>query len=383
MNKTIKIGFLFPYSSIFPQMSQDIIDGFFSVVPAAQKNQFQFYPEYVDLGQTENVKTAFNKLVSFQNVDIMSGIISYKLLPDIVQLLGRRQKLGFFFDMGEYVPPEESLPAPVFFNSVELWQDEYALGNWAQKTFGGKGAILMSTYDAGYHLHSSFWQGAIEAGAEEIDVHTLPYIDSVPSSITPILPLFFKKIEDAKADFLHALFCGNETYEFYHAFRNSRLYKKIPLVVSPHMSTREVLSKTKTLNISCYSTTGWDFSPQQPLIKNYENTYGKQASIFAVMGIEMGIAMHEILPKLEKGDTEAAAKILRNNTFNGPRGNRTFHLNKRSNNCIINIEKLSSQNLGTPRLTVGEFKFQFTDHANIFSFHAQAESGWKNPYLCV
>lgn len=96
MNKTIKIGFLFPYSSIYPNMSQDIIDGFHSVIPEPLKNSFQFYPEYIDLGQTENIKTAINKLMSFHRVDILSGIISYKLLPEIVQLIGWRKKLAFF-----------------------------------------------------------------------------------------------------------------------------------------------------------------------------------------------------------------------------------------------------------------------------------------------
>ncbi|MFV0590491.1 MAG: ABC transporter substrate-binding protein [Draconibacterium sp.] len=387
MNKTIKIGFLFPYSSIFPNMSQDIIDGILSVFPAALKNRIQFYPEYVDLGQTENVKTAFQKLLAFHHVDIMSGIISYKLLPEIVQFLGDRQKLGIFFDMGENIPPAEALPAPVFANSLALWKQEFALGNWAQKNFGGKGAILMSTYDAGYHLHTSFWQGAMEAGAEEIDMHTLPYFEDVSKSISAILPPFFEKIETAKANFLHALFCGNETNEFYKAFRNSSLYKKIPLIVSPPMAIREVLVNIEMLNISVYSTSGWDFSSgtasQHPLIINYKNTYGKPASVFAVMGMEAGMAIKAIFPELEKGDTGTALKILRETAFEGPRGNKSFKLYNFSENNAITIEKYASQNPGSSSLTVGEFQLKTINPIAINTFHAESESGWKNPYLCI
>ena len=368
-------------------MSQDIIDGILSVFPATLKNRIQFYPEYIDLGQTENIKTAFQKLLAFHRVDIMSGIISYKLLPEIVQFLGDRQKPGIFFDMGENIPPAESLPAPVFANSLALWKHEFALGNWAQKNFGGKGAILMSTYDAGYQLHTSFWQGAIEAGAEEIDMHTLPYFDDVSKSISAILPSFFEKIEKAKVNFLHALLCGSETFEFYKAFLNSSLYKKVPLIVSPPMATKEVLANIEMLNISCYTTSGWDFLSgtvsQQPLIINYKNTYGRPASVFAVLGIEAGIAIKEILPELERGDTGTVLKILRDNTFKGPRGNKSFKLNNISENNVITIEKHSSQNRGSNQLTVGEFQLQTINPLAINTFHAESESGWKNPYLCV
>ena len=87
MANVIKIGFLFPYSSIHPNMSRDIIDGFYAAVPKQHKGSFQFFPEYIDLGKRELVKTAINKLVSFHNVDIISGFISYKSIPDIIPFI--------------------------------------------------------------------------------------------------------------------------------------------------------------------------------------------------------------------------------------------------------------------------------------------------------
>jgi len=77
MSKVIKIGFLFPYSSIHPTMSRDTIDGFYSALPKQYKGSFQFIPEYIDQGRKELIKVAINKLITFHNVDIISGFISY------------------------------------------------------------------------------------------------------------------------------------------------------------------------------------------------------------------------------------------------------------------------------------------------------------------
>ncbi|HUW07826.1 MAG TPA: hypothetical protein VMW01_16390, partial [Williamwhitmania sp.] len=99
MNRTIKIGFLFPFSTITPNMSQDIIDGFFTAIPELFRKNFQFFPEYIDKGSNELVKTAVNKLIMFNNVDIISGIVSYKVIPEITSIIEQRKKLAFFFDL--------------------------------------------------------------------------------------------------------------------------------------------------------------------------------------------------------------------------------------------------------------------------------------------
>ncbi len=148
MNPVLKIGFLVPYSFIYPGMSHDVIDGFMTSIPEKYMKNFQFYPEFVNLGNDNDVTMAVNKLIMFHNVDVLSGFLSYLLLPVVVPLLARKNKLCFFFDMGEYLPPLTKLPATFFFNSYKFWQLEYALENWAQKSLGGKGAILMSVYYA-------------------------------------------------------------------------------------------------------------------------------------------------------------------------------------------------------------------------------------------
>lgn len=386
MNRILKIGFLFPYSSICPNMSKDIIDGFNAAIPSKIRTRFQFFPEYIHQGGTEIVAVAINKLINFHNVDIVSGIINYKLIPDINKILGKKKKLGFFFDMGEYLPPLIPISENIFFNSFMLWQQEYALGEWSQKTFGGKGAILISVYDSGYHMHSSFWHGAIASGASEIDLHILPF-DVDNNSIKHFLPSFFEKIEKAKVDYLHTLFCGNEAVEFYEAFKVSNLNGKIPLVVSPHMASDEILQQTNFLNIKSYSASGWDYYSNEKINKTYksefENIAGRKASTFGAMGYEFGLAILNTLSFWRKDDFVAILNSFKNDIVLGPRGPRNFCLGSYISVPPVTIEKIVAQGLTPKKMVIAQETALSFNNSVFEETHTQSISGWKNPYLCI
>jgi branched-chain amino acid transport system substrate-binding protein len=386
MNKIIKIGFLFPYSSINPNMSNDIMDGFYAALPATYRKYYQFYPEFVNQGGSEPVKAAINKLIMFHRVDMLSGFLSYMLLPEILPLISRKNQICFFFDMGEYLPPLYPLPGNFFFNSFQFWQLEYALGNWAQKQYGGKGAMLMSIYDSGYHIHSSFWQGAISAGAKEIDMHTVPYNPHM-TDIKPILPEFFARIEKSKVDYLHALFCGNEALDFFSMYKKSDLHKNIPLLVTPHMASDVILSKISNLSLNFYSASGWNYNlntSKNILFKrHFELFTGRKPTVFAVMGYEMGLALLPVLPQMQKDDIESAASCLKTSQIDGPRGKRSFTINHNCEKPIVEIEKISVQSMNYSKLLIEQGKAMEYDHAVFEDIHTQCTSGWKNPYLCV
>jgi branched-chain amino acid transport system substrate-binding protein len=382
----IKIGFLVPYSSIHPQMSHEVMDGFMSALPEKYRRSFQFYPEFVNLGNDNDVTMGVNKLLMFHNVDVLSGFLSYQVLPVVVPLVAKKNKLCFFFDMGEYLPPLTKLPETFFFNSYNFWQLEYALGNWAQKKFGGKGALLMSVYDAGYHIHSSFWHGAVNAGAKEMDMHTIPYNPEFPN-IQPLLHHFFEKIEKSKVDYLHVLLCGTEALDFFSLFKQTGLYKKIPLVVSPHMASDVILSKIDNLGLNFFSASGWNYKDQRDdnkkFINQYEAFIGKKATEYAVMGYEMGLAFLPIMPQLQRGDTESAIHFLRTYQIEGPRGPRNFWIDNKDENPVIEIEKIALQPLNITKMVVGQGQAMRYNHAVFEEIHDGCVSGWRNPYLCV
>ena len=386
MDRIIKIGFLFPFSTIAPNMSRDIIDGFYSAIPEPLRNSFQFYPEYIDKGSGELVKTAINKLVMFHNVDIVSGIVSYQLIPEIAAIIEQQRKIAFFFDLGEYLPPLQTISDSIFFNSLQMWQLEYALGQWAQKQFSGKGAMLMSVYEAGYHMHSAFWQGAIAAGAEEIDMHILPF-DPQESSIKDSLLQFFHKIEESNVDFLHALFCGKEALEFYQNFKKSPLFGRIPLVVTPHMATEDVLETIGNSSMTLYSASGWNYHSLDEKNQKFKSAYlfgtGKKTTEFALMGYEMGLLFEQMHPILQKRNRNEIVRHIKMATVDGPRGLRNFHHDLTLTSPTIDIEKINTLNNPVTKIVIDQGVALPYNNPAFIDIHTQCVSGWKNPYLCV
>lgn len=386
MGKTIKIGFLFPYSSIHPNMSQDIMDGFHTATSAYHGESVQFYPEFVNQGDSSDVKAAINKLLMFHQVDVLSGFLSYAILPEIIPIISRKRTLCFFFDMGEYLPPLHSLPETLFFNSFQFWQLEYALGNWAQKQFGGKGAVLTSVYDAGFHINSSFWQGAISAKAKEMDMHVLPYHPEV-SDIKSVLQPFFAKIEKSGVNYLHAIFCGNEALDFFSLYKQSGLHKKIPLVVSPHMASESVLSKISNLGLGFYSASGWNYNSTSNINKlfkkQFETFADRKASIFALMGYEMGLALLPVCSHIRQGDVESVMFYLKNNCIDGPRGEKNFWIGNKEEKPFVEIEKIALQTSGSSKFVIEQGVAMEYNHVVFEDIHNLCVSGWKNPYLCI
>lgn len=386
MSKTIKIGFLFPFSSIAPNMSQDIIDGFFSAIPEHHRTCFQFFPEYVDKGNNELVKTAVNKLCTFHNVDIVSGIISYKLIEEISSIIEQRRKIAFFFDLGEYLPPMSKISGSVFFNSLQMWQMEFALGRWAQRKFNGKGVILMSIYEAGYHMHSSFCQGAFSQGIDEIDMHILPYNPNV-RDIEEQLEIYLGRIAESGVDYLHALFCGSEAEDFYKAFLKSGLASRMPLIITSHMASEEIISGLNCSELNIYTASGWNYDSLEDknvaFKKAYEFLTGKRATEFAAMGFEMGELFNRIMAELLQGDRAVIIKAINSVTINGPRGARNFHHDLSLAAPTIDIEKVILKNSKTTKIVVDQGEALRYNNEAFTNIHVQSVSGWKNPYLCV
>ena len=207
----LKIGFLTPYSGIYPDMSNHVVYGLlmpFLKYSTQGKQLFAIEPEYVKQGSAQAVKDAVQKLVFFNNVDIVSGIVSYRNIPEILPMIEKHNKLGFFFDSGEYIPHTPQISSNLFYSSAQLWQSEYALGHWAQQEFGGKGAIAMGVYDSGYHMHSAFRQGTIAAGAEAIDFAILGKPEDQAGSFAYYVDNYLAEVAKNPPEFIHALFCG-------------------------------------------------------------------------------------------------------------------------------------------------------------------------------
>lgn len=386
LNLPIKIGFLTPYSSIYPNLTPNIINGFYSAIPQQYQNLFTFIPEYIKQGGGKVILEATQKLIQFNNVDIISGFVSYKKVPELVPLIEKRNKLALFFDFGEYIPYTQQISDRIFFNSFQLWQSEYALGAWAQKEFGDKGAIVMPLYDSGYHLQNSFRQGTISEGSQLIDYHILPYVEG-KSQVKGQLDNLFEKFRNEPPAYIHTLFCGTEATEFLEEFAKSGLAGNIPLIISAHMASEEIISEICNLNLTAYSASMWDYEAQDVANDQFKKRFvaqtGSKANLFALMGYEMGLLFMQLIPDLQKRDWNKVIKNMRNESVKSPRGERNFFLDSDYATPLINIEKIRLNNNKVQKMVISQGRsLKYNDQ--IFNeIHQECISGWHNPYLCV
>lgn len=384
----VKIGLLTPYSSIYPNMSADLVNGFEAALPETLKGErvFQFIPEYVGQGGIAATTEAARKLLAFHQVDFLSGLVSYKAVPDLVPLVEQRKKLAFLFDVGEYIPYTGHLSNSFFFNSLQLWQAEYALGYWAHKEFGDQGSCVMSLFDAGYHLQSSFRQGAIMAGSQVMQ-STVLHGNPRESMVKLHGANYFQQIHTHFPTYLHPIFCGTEAVEFYEEYARSSLNGKVPLVVSSHMASDEILEQVAHLGLTIYAASLYNYNSTDKANLRFKQLYaqqtGQKPSFFSLLGYEMGLAMQHLVPHLQRRDMATVAKLLREETVKSPRGERSFFLDSSYSVPVIDIEKIETGDNVVRKFIISQGRALPHNNVIFETIHRESVSGWQNPYLCV
>ncbi|QXU40127.1 ABC transporter substrate-binding protein [Pedobacter sp. D749] len=387
MISPLKIGFISTYSSIYPDHANNLVNGLFAGLckDIYTQKDYQFIPEYVGQGRESDVKQAVQKLLNFHNVDILMGYISYKILPELITLIESRQKLAFFFDMGEYLPSVSYTSPNIFHSSYQLWQGEYALGYWAQKYFGDNGAVIMPPYDGGYHLASSFRHGAIAAGSKLIDFHILSLNHNEPHVLN--VEVLLNNIEKQPPAYLHALFSGPQATEFIRAFYDRGLDKKVPLLLSEPMCFPDVLKEINGFPLSFYSYSQWTREMagdiNDAFVRIVEGQSGRVADVFSLLGFEAGMTLKEMEPAMQRRDWNKVMEHLRTDKKKGPRGEVNFYPKSGFLLPDVDIVKINVSGPSTHRVVVEQGKRLAFDDAIFTEIHEENVSGWQNPYLCI
>lgn len=386
-NPVLTIGFLTPYSGIYPYFSQHLVTGWLlgmGLDPLRQRT-VQFIPEYTQMGGIKASEEAAKKLLFFNRVDILSGLISYKSIPDLVPLIERDKKPAFFFDMGEYVPHFPYLSPDIFYASHQLWQSQYALGYWAQNRFGSGGHMIMPVYEAGYHLNSTFQQGVAAAGGTSLQLSILPFDPNDP--LKQDTDAIFAKWKKERPAYVHAIFCGSMGIKFLEKWVQSGLHKEVPLLVHEAMIYDDILEDLKDTDIALYTSRSWmredESNTNQLFVKAFEKLAKQPANIFALMGYEAGLVWKELLPHARKKDWDKVKQQLRTEVIHGPRGEKNFYPHSGFALPLSNIIKIQTSGNNIHKIILDQGKGMRFDAKELEVIHEGSASGWQNPFLCI
>lgn len=387
MKTSLKIGFLTPYSGIYPYYAQHLFTGWLlgMGLDPARQNTIEFVQEYTHMGSINACETAARKLLFFDRVDILSGLVSYKSVPGMVPLIENDKRPAFFFDMGEYVPYFPYLSPDIFYASQQVWQSQYALGRWAQGKWGAGGHILTAVYEAGYHINSSFQQGVFNAGGSELQLTVLPFDQNDPHRMD--LGGFFARLAKEPPPYVHVILCGSMGTRFLEQWLHSGFHKKIPLLVFETMAYDDILDDIKNTNLEIYTAQLWmredESKINQAFVNTFEHIANQRANIYSLMGYEAGLIWKEILPHAFKNDWKTVKQQLREGIISGPRGEKNFYPASGFALPTANILKITTNANKIHKIILDQGRGKRFDAKDFETIHQESVSGWQNPLLCI
>lgn len=382
-----------PYSGIYPYYGHHLMAGMQMAMQPDRtghhggggEEQLQFVPVFTKKGDPVTFKNAVEQLLFFERVDLLSGLISYRTMPDIIPLINDHRKPALLFDLGEYVPGFDLQCPYVFYTSQQLWQSEFALGNWAECKFRDTGLVVLPFYESGYHLHSSFWEGIQAAGGAALKLHTISKEKSSGHSLD--LTDFFATIEKDKPAFVHGIFTGDQGTDFIKQWILSPYNRKIPLILVENMAYDDLLDDVGHLDCSFYSASSWSRMDQRPenqkFVQKFELASGQKANIFALLGYEAGLMIREVQSGILHGDNEQVLHQLKTISIMGPRGRRNFDPMSIQAMPQVDIQLINMERNNTHKIIIDQVQNCLFSLDRISALHQQSVSGWYNPYFCI
>lgn len=373
-----------PYSGVYPFYAQHITAGFLCAASKMSYGiaDFAFMPTYVGQGGNKAFLEAAQKLVFFDGVDVLMGMISPKIYPELKPILENHNKLGLFFDFGESVPASEGYGTNISSLSMGLWQSEYVLGQWATKEFGPRGLMISPLYESGFNLGASFLSGVGSAGADQLRSTVLPENQANKNNLD--LSHFFNEIDVNTPDYVHAIFVGQIGNEFLKQWKSSKFNNVIPLVTVENMAYPDMLEDIGHLGLNFYSASSWSkehkTGTNPAFVRDFENFGKQQANLFGMLGYEAGLMLSRMKAQLTIGNASTAVIEFNQSGTIGPRGLLHFGSQEQQSFPLIDIVKINTTNKKNNATIISQGTALGYDISTVYS---ETESGWENPYLSV
>lgn len=387
MHRIIRIGFLGNHSTIYPTYSQDFMDGIWSGIPEKLHRYFELVPEFVRFGDPGSMEPVLEKMLSFQNVDLITGMTNYRTMTNFTHTINQFQKICLFGDMGEYVPFMNDQSPYIFYNSFQSWQSQYAMGYWARKKWGDGGVMVLANYESGYHFHGSFHEGVQVAAPTPMKMLVMRRYTDLEISAEDMLMEYLGNLRKEAPSFVNAMFCGDEAVDFLRVFHREGLHKTIPLVVTAPMAAHDVLNQVSNLDMTLYAGSMWDMDAEDKLNKQFKQAFvnrtGRMPSMFALLGFEIGQALEQLYPHLQRREMGKVQRWLTEQTVDTPRGQQSFHVGSQYATPVINIEKIKIENNTVRKMVIEQGRALPYDHKVFEEIQIGGSSGYYNNYMCV
>lgn len=387
MQKPVKIGFLAPHSGAYPFYVRQLTMAMMLALQKGilPKTRIQIIPVSTYPGGARQNAEGARRLLFSERVDVLSGLVSHLTGLSLIPLLESAGKMGFFIDLGEYVPSFADCRTGIFYCSHDLWQSEYAAGCWTSRQIGRKGMIITSEYEAGFDLDKAFVCGASAAGPAGIKRHILSY--GPANAGKPDLLPFFREVGGIRPDYVHAVFSGSMGPVFLKQWRESPFFRHIPLIVNETMTYDEMLYDVGILELEMYAPSLWNTGSvlrrNQRFLKKFGSLTGQSANVFALLGYEAGCGLSAIWPRLLRRDGAGMKRVLQKKIVAGPRGFKSFYPGSCLALPLTEIVRIHTGLGEISREVVDRMPGIRPDAPELAKIPRGRLNEWHNPFLCM
>jgi len=382
--RRLKIGWLIPYSGIFKELRKDLQQGLNSALKKEGAGiSIDSFPEFIQAGAVKNTEDALKKLLLYDQVDLVMGVLGSKTTTAIIPLLESHRTPALLLNLGADLPSRQLSSDYLFYNSLHLWKSQWAIGKWMQESHGGEPSVNLALYETGYGLHDSFRVGTSASGAATVKMNVIRNVSGPPDT-RPLIHY----IREQEPRHTHALLSGKEGEQFLQLYHQHFGSSGPQLSVNPFM-VEDHFDVSVPAGLDLFNASTWtrrlDTPDNNIFISQYTADWDEPPNVFCMLAYEAGLVLATALEGNDQRiNRSSLAATLSDARPIGPRGVLSVSTRPLRTTLPVYIRKpLPSSHTGRLENTIitTTSGIEWDDPA---LFVEQATiTGWQNPYLCV
>jgi branched-chain amino acid transport system substrate-binding protein len=383
--RPLKLGVLLPTSSLYPALDKNLLAGmklyFDRLGGQIHDRVIDLIPREIGFGHGLALR-ASHQLIEEEKVDLVVGVISSEVAARLRHLFEAHQTPLIVANAGANVVREADTNPYVFYNSLNYWQANWAMGAWAGANLGRTALVVTSLYDSGYDALHAFRAGLASVGgaiAQTMVTHASSEVDDLEGVLATI--------NRGRPDFVFAAYCGAPAADFVTAFARSGLAQQFPLAVSGFMVEEDLLSAQGNAALGVRSVLTWASSLDSPentdFIAAYARRTGRPPEPLAALGFDTAQLILQATDAVGGGGRrkEHLRDALRHVEWTSPRGRLAMDPQTHSSNSPLYLREVRIQGGRPGNAVVSELDSIPELQVRTSLEHASPKTGWLNAYL--
>ncbi len=324
-DKSIKVGFMLPYSGTYTALGNAIENGFKQYVDEQGGKLGGLNVEYVrvdDESAPAKATDNINKLINRDNVDVVVGTVHSGVAMAMAKVAKDTGTLLIVPNAGADAVTGPMCAPNIFRSSFSNWQPAYAMGVVAAEKGYKRAVTITWDYAAGKESVNGFKEAFTKGGGKVEKDLTLPF----PREEFQAL---LTEIASIKPDVVYTFFAGAGAVKFVKDYAAAGLKDSIPLVGAGFLTDGTLEAQgaaAQGLLTTLHYADGLETEKDKAFRLGYAKAYKMQPDVYAMQGYDaaqmLGIGL--AANKGDKSNRKALVAAIAKAKVDSPRGTFTL-----------------------------------------------------------